>query len=373
MNIATETSDQNLPMKQRDLRVDLLKTLGILCIILAHSAPNESFVFQIRNFDVPLMVMISGTLFYYSSRSKELKIGSYLRTRIPRLLAPVWLFVGFFFAAALILYPMLGRPYPFTIEDFVGSLRLVGGIDYLWIIRVFVLVAIAAPPLLKLYQHLQSEGRFLLVLLGIYTLYEGVYFLTETERVQFGFLENPVKNYVFYGVPFSCLYGLGMVLPNLDRRRLSQIALVALAVFLGMAAVSFQRFDSLISTQELKYPPTLYYLSYGVFASILLFAIVTRFVRRNSASLQNSVWLPWITFLSESTLWIYLWHVFFLHYWVLLAPQMFDSPAFGLIFLGLAGLSIAATFLQKRLFHWMITNTRFGQTHAQWLTILFLK
>ena len=47
--------------KSRSISLDILKTLGILMIIIAHSnAPD--LVMQIRSFDVPLLVMISGIL-----------------------------------------------------------------------------------------------------------------------------------------------------------------------------------------------------------------------------------------------------------------------------------------------------------------------
>ena len=47
--------------KSRSISLDILKTLGILMIIIAHSnAPD--LVVQIRSFDVPLLVMISGIL-----------------------------------------------------------------------------------------------------------------------------------------------------------------------------------------------------------------------------------------------------------------------------------------------------------------------
>lgn len=44
--------------KERILRYDILKVIALLCIILAHVNPN-GLVFQLRNFDVPLMIIIS--------------------------------------------------------------------------------------------------------------------------------------------------------------------------------------------------------------------------------------------------------------------------------------------------------------------------
>ena len=41
--------------------LDFLKTIALICIILAHVAPPDS-VFMLRNFDVVLMIVISAIL-----------------------------------------------------------------------------------------------------------------------------------------------------------------------------------------------------------------------------------------------------------------------------------------------------------------------
>ena len=41
--------------------VDAAKVVGLLCIVMAHVSP-PGIVAQLRNFDVPLMVIVSGIL-----------------------------------------------------------------------------------------------------------------------------------------------------------------------------------------------------------------------------------------------------------------------------------------------------------------------
>ena len=78
----------------RDLRIDFLKFVGLVMIILAHSGPPGG-IFQLRNFDVPLMVFCSGFVFSYGvSYSGYL---SYVMARLQRLVIPVWFFLLFFF------------------------------------------------------------------------------------------------------------------------------------------------------------------------------------------------------------------------------------------------------------------------------------
>ena len=46
----------------REKKIDVLKFIGLFCIILAHVNPPQ-IIFQIRNFDVVLMILLSAYLF----------------------------------------------------------------------------------------------------------------------------------------------------------------------------------------------------------------------------------------------------------------------------------------------------------------------
>ena len=46
---------------KRKTNIDILKVVGLFCIILAHVNPNK-YIFQLRNFDVVLMILISSYL-----------------------------------------------------------------------------------------------------------------------------------------------------------------------------------------------------------------------------------------------------------------------------------------------------------------------
>lgn len=55
---------------QRNMTVDAMRCFGLLLIILAHVSPPDT-LFQIRTFDVPMMVFISGMSYFYP-KSKAL-------------------------------------------------------------------------------------------------------------------------------------------------------------------------------------------------------------------------------------------------------------------------------------------------------------
>ena len=69
-------------MKNRDLSLDLLRVVGLICIIITHVNPLE--LLQLRTFDVVMLVTVS--TFHYIGYSKPRPYGEYLWSRIKRLL-----------------------------------------------------------------------------------------------------------------------------------------------------------------------------------------------------------------------------------------------------------------------------------------------
>ena len=83
---------------ERIREIDAMRFIGISLIILAHILGPGSFLFQIRSFDVPLMLFVSGLV---SARRPVNDYGKYIGHRFLRLMVPVWLFYTLYF---LILY-----------------------------------------------------------------------------------------------------------------------------------------------------------------------------------------------------------------------------------------------------------------------------
>jgi fucose 4-O-acetylase-like acetyltransferase len=89
-------------------------------------------------------------------------------------------------------------------------------------------------------------------------------------------------------------------------------------------------------TQIMKYPPTIYFISYALFVSYLLMSLFKKIdLKRNGA----------VEFISKSSLWIYLWHILFLTVIPLVMGEL-DWPAYYIIVLACA---ISVTFIQNRI------------------------
>lgn len=183
----------------RDLTVDYLRFVGLSLIILAHVQPPE-WLFHIRCFDVCMMLFVSGLA--YSGRRPDFSLRFFLH-RAMRLVVPVYLFLTCYFVAVALL-KCIGIDFGIRMEHVIGSYLLTEGIGYVWIIRVFLLVALLTPLLLKLDNSIGSVSKLMVVLLAGMTVAE----LLMSHKVGFGNLF--VREYMYYAIGYSILFVLGL-------------------------------------------------------------------------------------------------------------------------------------------------------------------
>ncbi|MEH1785831.1 MAG: acyltransferase [Nostoc sp.] len=366
---------KNSTLRDRDIRFDILKILGIFSIILAHIIPRNIF-FHIRNFDVPLMVIVSGSLFYCSSYKKNYSLATYLYKRIPRLIAPVWLFLSFYFISMYIAYSLFNKHYPYLLtKDIINSFILLDGIGYVWVIRVFILMAIISTLILNLYRYLKNKKLFFIVLSIIYIFYEILFAIsTKFNLDSIPLLSILINKYLFYTIPYGCLFGLGVALPTMKQKSILIVGGLFLTIFLGLTGYLYCVQGAIPLAQTFKYSPRLYYLSYGIFMSMFAFTLVDTLCKKYNLNSQKNLVNKSIIFISASTLWIYLWHILFLYIEKLVVKNnsSLNSNYVG-IFLIITILSIATTLAQKIIVSGVIRKNKFGQRYSEILSMLFLK
>ena len=282
----------------RDNRVDILRFLGLAMIVLAHVNPPE-IIFQIRNFDVPLMVMVSGVSFSLSYKQESYI--SYLWKRVKRLLFPLWIFLTCYFA--LIFFTGYPIKLP-SVRTILESYSLLSGIGFVWIIRVFLFMAALAPFIMKLHLKSKKNFHYFLTISLTYLAYEIIlliskpFFSTSKWVIIF-------ENIILYLMPYAVIFAIGLRLNSINRKLLVYMAISCLSAF-GIIALSFYLNSGLfIQTQNFKYPPSIYYLSYAVGISIVLWLAseyIVNFI--NNLKLTTPV-----LFIAQNSMWIYLWHI----------------------------------------------------------------
>ncbi|MDO6681336.1 acyltransferase family protein [Oceanobacter sp. 5_MG-2023] len=285
---------------KRDLGIDIMRVIGLLCIVLAHVSPPY-FVFQLRNFDVPLMVFVSGVSYFLSGGMS----GSYLKyfiKRLKRLVVPVWIFFAFYFMFFIVVLEQ-----SFTFRQLFGTLFLTGGIGYVWIIRVFLLMAILAPVVIYISKRFEINlpfiGLFLISLVQVLFFCFDGYLLDGLGKI-FSVL-------ILYTLGYLGVFVLGYWVAAVGSKKLIYAFLCSFLVFSFSFFVNYE--GGWVNTQSYKYPPQLMYLSYAMCVSFVLY-IVRSYMSHFLIFLKMEMF---VGFVSGNSIWIYLWHIAFLSVYAL--------------------------------------------------------
>lgn len=310
----------------RDISVDFFRFVGISCIILAHCG-TPWYLFELRNFDVPFMVFISGyCAIKYSSKSKKFR--GYVTDRFVRLVIPTWIFLTVYVIARI----SFGTPL--SHEDILNSFLMTGGPIGVWIIRIFFFMSIITPAVIRFTNNKQGVLT-LFVLLLINEI-----IIKWSPSLPSGLMLSIVSILFVYNFAYACALFAGSVWQNFKKKEQLFCISVFLVAFLSHLFYLFAKNGAIILTQAYKNPPALYYLSYALFVSFLLFLLkdlpLVKVVSKNKC----------ITFIGSHTLWIYLWH------WAYLAAYdgLFHmQPVWPIKFLFVFGCSVITAFIQVKL------------------------
>lgn len=317
----------------RDEKIDFLRFLGLAMIILAHMYP-PGIIFQIRNFDVPLMVLVASLSFRASFRAQAYM--SYLWSRAKRLILPVWIFLSIYF---LFIY-LTGYPIAMpSLKTMLSSYLLLNGIGYVWIIRVFLLVAIVAPFIYAYSRYQTSHSKYFSVVAISYLAYELL--LAMCLPLPKSPVSTLFESTFLYLIPYAVVFALGLRLPDLGRGQLSILSAIAFSVFIAWLGLYWFALGELVPTQEFKYPPQSYYLSYAILVGTLAWMASEKIVD----FLGRAHLLSTISFIGQHSIWIYLWHILFVE--IIKLPFPFN-------YLTVFVLATVVTWLQSRLINNLI-------------------
>ena len=322
-----------------------MRFLGVLVLMLAHAEP-PGWLFQLRNFGTPLLIVASAATYAVIYRDKTLHAMQFLKKRLGRLIFPAWYFLTFFFAfffAAFALldqpYP-LNQPYPFDLHHIISSYLFSGGIGYVWIFKVYIMLALFTPLALKIKAKIHSNARYFSLLAVAYCLYELA--LALSTPIIPPSLSGFINRGVFVVVAYALLYLYGMKISELSNRQLVGVSAVSMALFMVIALYLGHGHGGFVHTQMYKYPPQLYYLAYAMCALNLIYLVC-----RNYLGKFHYGWVEW---LSANSLWIYLWHIFAFYLWKFFLPPVAGYlPLVATKMAFLLGFSAAATFAQQHL------------------------
>jgi peptidoglycan/LPS O-acetylase OafA/YrhL len=300
-------------MTTRNINLDIMRLLGLGIIMLAHSFPPD-WLFQLRNFGTPLLIIASALTYAYIYSNRELDTKSFLKKRIVRLIVPLYIFLSFFFCFFSIAGVLLGFDTEFDLKKIVFSYLMINGIGFVWIFKVYLMLTILTPISLYIMKSKIKNHWLFFFLASLYILYELIYNLFPWGGNKY--LDDILKYIILLMIPYSLLYIYGMKLNTFTKRRVLLIAFTSFLIFVVGAVYLYLETGSFVPTQEYKYPPRLYYLSYAFFAIHIIYFFIMRL--NINSELSNKV----ILFLSKNSLWIYLWHIFAFYIWQFTFPNL---------------------------------------------------
>ena len=287
-------------MAERNTYIDFLRFVGLSFIVLAHVGCPPT-LHQIRCCDVPLMLFVSGLS--YSGKKVSASWKEYYWPRIKRLVIPIYIFV----ACYTLFSAIFGSPQPTDVIAKSFLLCYEGAIGYVWVIKIFLLIMLVTPLLIKLNERI-SNGTFFATLVGLIVLQEGVVAFSDllpAGIVKFGYNET-IPYLVGYSIPF--LLGLRLRKASVKTENIVLVVTVCAAIGLGIYLRLCVNSEALIT--DSKYPPHSLFLLYGLATAAVLWKM--------RGILGSVTKARWISFIGSNTIWIYVWHTLF----VILVPMV---------------------------------------------------
>ena len=284
-----------MPLQERDRSIDLLRCIALIGIVFAHVSPPGYFI-QMRGFDVPLMVFLSGFVF---GRKLDFHVAvpdllRYWFHRIKRIAFPVWLFFILYYA---LMYALFAKSP--SVSEVLGVFSLRSD-AYVWIFRVFLIVALAAPFLTFFTKRIPMA----------YVYSGGVLILLLMSLIPGSRYSEPLY-YVLEAIPYIIVFLFGMLARKTSKKQMVWMALAWLAVYAMLAVWYFKSTGQYVNTNTYKYPPRIYYLAYGLGCIYFFWLLKDRLMDiLNRAPFLEKI----LVFIGSHSMWIYLWHILFLEF-----------------------------------------------------------
>lgn len=206
------------------------------------------------------------------------------------------MFLTIFFIIVPGIFILLGRSIPYSIGNVFASYSLLSGIGYVWIIRVFFTIAIVSPLIFKISKKMNTILRKFLTIIFLLLIQEFLCVLSEqlNGRIQFLF-EQLIA--ISFGYTIVALIGMWAIIQS--KKESLYLGIFFLSIF---TSIGFVNGFKLVSKQ--KYPPTTYFLTFGIGISLLLLFLISNKVMNN---LLNAKAVNWF---SKYSLELYYWHIF---------------------------------------------------------------
>lgn len=317
--------------KNRFLKVDLLRALAVFIMIFIHASslyrryPTINTLWDITHFVVPIFVFCSAYIFFsqYLTRT-NFNFVTFLKKRLTRLLLPYYLFAFVLFLAIFIT-----RPQELSVKYILNSLALTGGININWLALLFIYLVFLLP-LMRLFIR---ERNILFIIFSLLSLTSSFYLL---------FTHTLFDYRLIMWLPWSLII-VGSYLIYFGERKIKYIYFIN--IVFGVFIFFISRQILLINSLSLvlfdnKYPPNLYYLSYGWIMINIIYGYFPSYL------LNNNLIKKAVLFFSQNS-----YPLFFVHWLVLYFMNVYslqNKVSFMVFYIILLAISMALQYFLNR-------------------------
>ena len=247
-------------MNKRNYKVDILRSVASILLILAHVNPPH-LIGEIRTFDVVLLAILSGMSVSYSHRYNY---KSYLIKRFKRLVLPTYGCMAIVFSLSAIVCLFLHREQLYEPNVIISSLFFSdNGMGYIWIVKVYLIMAIFAYALLWIDSHIQNDY----LMIGLI----GCEIIAQILILKIDAIRQPpfFDDYIAYILPYLGFELIGIRWTHNSERFQRGILLSSLISLIILCFV-LKGFEP----SSFKYPPTHLYIVYGILISAILLMVI---------------------------------------------------------------------------------------------------
>lgn len=276
---------------ERNLSIDYLRCIGTLLIIFAHCNP-PNILYQFRSFDVILLVFISGMMI--KPIKKTTQYIEYVKGRIKKLIIPTYLLITIIVLLSFLICTLLGKKQLYSISDVIQSYLLFDGIGYVWIVRIYILIAVLAPLIIYINKIIRKDFWFCII----------ITMMLFADSIAVHYFGNELNFYIKYFIidilPYIIIATIGYRLYS-DGKNIVKFLIASFFQFIIIGVVLILLNKSILPS-DYKYPPTIFYIMYGLSASILLYIIC------NKIKFENRInkYIEWVSIHSFT---LYLVHI----------------------------------------------------------------
>jgi fucose 4-O-acetylase-like acetyltransferase len=243
-------------MKERDTTIDFLRGLSVILIVLIHvnayfwTVPMANILANYSQFAVQVFVFCSAFVYFAKKTDAPFNL-SYIWKRVKRLVIPYYIFVIFFF-----LFILFIKHESLSLQSISKWIFLLGDRDLNWLVVLFLDFLFLMPLLRYFYSK-----QILFWLFTITSILSSILLL---------FFKSPVHFRYIMWLPWSTvLIFTYLYVQAKHKDKFLIMTTIISGLLYGISRIVLNQQNHTLVFTENKYPPNIFYLSYGIICIVM--------------------------------------------------------------------------------------------------------